>query len=567
MKASNIYHRPQSEFAFALDDTNYIFRLRTAPLEADTVVFYFADRASMKPLEFQAVNMPLAHRDKHFDWYELRLKTEFNRISYYFELKNKEEKLYYFGDCYERIDVAERSDYFQLPFNHRADRLVVPEWAKDAIVYNIFPDSFANSQNAIAVKSQTKDFQGSESRALLGGTIKGICDNLPYIHEMGFNCIYLNPIFAAGCYHKYDTLDYFEVDPCMGTKDDLRLMINKAHSLGMRVILDGVFNHMSSEHPIFKDVLKYGKDSRYYDWFYELPEYPEFPKPGEEPAYTCFAYVPEMPKTNTANKEMQDYFIKVGTYWIDEFDIDGWRLDVANEVDDGFLRAFRKAVKQAKNDAIIVGEVWENAEHYLHGDMMDSAMNYDFRRYSRRLFADETVDVETFATNIDTILYRYREQATFSQLNLLDGHDVCRFLSLCDGNIDKIELAILFQMTFPGMPCVFYGDEKGMMGVSENEYRSKMEWDKKHELEDIYKKLIALRKDNITLRQGSYETLYAKAGILKYCRRLNNHKITVSINLSKETIDSDETGSLLLKKGSTDGIIKPMEYEVREEMD
>ncbi len=567
MKASNIYHRPQSEFAFALDDTNYIFRLRTAPLEADTVVFYFADRASMKPLEFQAVNMPLAHRDKHFDWYELRLKTEFNRISYYFELKNKEEKLYYFGDCYERIDVAERSDYFQLPFNHRADRLVVPEWAKDAIVYNIFPDSFANSQNAIAVKSQTKDFQGSESRALLGGTIKGICDNLPYIHEMGFNCVYLNPIFAAGCYHKYDTLDYFEVDPCMGTKDDLRLMINKAHSLGMRVILDGVFNHMSSEHPIFKDVLKYGKDSKYYDWFYELPEYPEFPKPGEEPGYTCFAYVPEMPKTNTANKEMQDYFIKVGTYWIDEFDIDGWRLDVANEVDDGFLRAFRKAVKQAKNDAIIVGEVWENAEHYLHGDMMDSAMNYDFRRYSRRLFADETVDVETFATNIDTILYRYREQATFAQLNLLDGHDVCRFLSLCDGNIDKKELAILFQMTFPGMPCVFYGDEKGMMGVSENEYRSKMEWDKKHELEDIYRKLIALRKDNITLRQGSYETLYAKAGILKYCRRLNNHKITVSINLSKETIDSDETGSLLLKKGSTDGIIKPMEYEVREEMD
>ncbi len=567
MKASNIYHRPQSEFAFALDDTNYIFRLRTALLEADTVVFYFADRASMKPLEFQAVNMPLAHRDKHFDWYELRLKTEFNRISYYFELRNKEEKLYYFGDCYERIDVAERSDYFQLPFNHRADRLVVPEWAKDAIVYNIFPDSFANSQNAIAVKSQTKDFQGSESRALLGGTIKGICDNLPYIHEMGFNCVYLNPIFAAGCYHKYDTLDYFEVDPCMGTKDDLRLMINKAHSLGMRVILDGVFNHMSSEHPIFKDVLKYGKDSKYYDWFYELPEYPEFPKPGEEPGYTCFAYVPEMPKTNTANKEMQDYFIKVGTYWIDEFDIDGWRLDVANEVDDGFLRAFRKAVKQAKNDAIIVGEVWENAEHYLHGDMMDSAMNYDFRRYSRRLFADETVDVETFATNIDTILYRYREQATFAQLNLLDGHDVCRFLSLCDGNIDKIELAILFQMTFPGMPCVFYGDEKGMMGVSENEYRSKMEWDKKHELEDIYRKLIALRKDNITLRQGSYETLYAKAGILKYCRRLNNHKITVSINLSKETIGSDETGSLLLKKGSTDGIIKPMEYEVREEMD
>lgn len=566
MKPANIYHRPQSEFAFALDDTHYIFRLRTAPNEAKNVRFFFADRASMAPqLDFHPLPMPRVGRDCNFDWYELRLETPFDRIAYYFELTNGTETLYYYGDCYEHFEHSERSDYFMLPFNHRADRLSVPEWTKDTIVYNIFPDSFASRKCGISAQPYTLDYQGNPVSSLLGGTIRGILENLPYIAELGYNCVYLNPIFAAGCYHKYDTLDYFAIDPCMGTEADLLALTEAAHRLGLRVILDGVFNHISSDHPFFRDVLERGKQSPFYDWFYKLPEKPQLPQDGQTPEYTCFAYVAHMPKTNTGNPEMQAYFCKVGAHWIEKFDIDGWRLDVANEVDDGFLRSFRKAVKQAKRDAIIVGEVWENAGHYLAGDMLDSAMNYDFRRYCRRFFAERTVNAETFASNISTLLYRYREQATFAQLNLLDSHDVCRFFTLCGENVDKMELAILFQMTFPGMPCVFYGDEKGMTGMSEPEYRSPMRWNENHLLDGIYRKLIALRKGNPALRYGSFETLFAKDDVLRYCRTWEGKRVTVTMNLSEKTIASESNGQLLLKKGSQNGMIHSMEYELWEE--
>lgn len=556
MNPATIYHRPLSEYAFALDDTHYVFRLRTGKGEAVSCKFYYADRAIMTPeLEFFCVPMEKFRTDQYFDWYEIRLETSFERIAYYFELFDGIETLCYFGDCYEMAGTPSRADYFQLPFNHRADRLVVPEWTKDAIVYNIFPDSFADGKRTIS----------GNSAVGLGGTIKGITENLDYIASMGFNCIYMNPIFKAESYHRYDTLDYYEIDPQMGTKDDLQTLVEQAHSLGIRVILDGVFNHISSSHDMFRDVLQYGQDSRYYTCFYQLPENPKIPAPNEYPAYTCFSYVANMPKTNTANPYMRQYFCDVGTYWIREFDIDGWRLDVANELDDGFLRAFRTAVKGVKPDALIVGEVWENAAHYLNGDMLDSAMNYDFRRYCRRFFAEETVSAEIFGVNVSTLLLRYRENALYAQLNLLDSHDVSRYLTLCGENTDKMELSVLLQMTFPGMPCVFYGDEKGLCGTTESEYRQAMTWEKNHALEDIYRSMIALRKEHPALRYGNFRTIIASNKVYSYSRTWNDQKITVTMNLGDIPIHASERGRLLLKKGENRDIIGAWEYEVREE--
>lgn len=556
MNPATIYHRPLSEYAFALDDTHYVFRLRTGKGEAVSCKFYYADRAIMTPeLEFFCVPMEKFWEDQYFDWYEIRLETSFERIAYYFELSDGIETLSYYGDCYEMVGQPNRADYFQLPFNHRADRLVVPEWTKDAIVYNIFPDSFADGKRTIS----------GNSAVGLGGTIKGITENLDYIASMGFNCIYMNPIFKAESYHRYDTLDYYEIDPQMGTKDDLKTMVEQAHSLGIRVILDGVFNHISSSHFMFRDVLEHGWDSEYYDCFYQLPEHPEVPNPGEYPKYTCFSYVSNMPKTNTANPYLRQYFCDVGTYWIREFDIDGWRLDVANELDDGFLRAFRTAVKEVKPDALIVGEVWENAAHYLNGDMLDSAMNYDFRRYCRRFFAEETVEAEIFDANVSTLLLRYRELALHAQLNVLDSHDVSRYLTLCGENTDKMELTVLLQMTFPGMPCVFYGDEKGLSGTAESEYRQAMAWEKYHPMEDIYRSIIALRKAHPALRYGNFRTIVASNKVYSYSRTWNDKRITVTMNLGEVPIHASERGRLLLKKGENRDIIGAWEYEVREE--
>ena len=545
-----------SEYAFALDDTHYIFRLRTGKGESESVRFYYADRAVMTPkLQFAPLPMEKFRTDRYFDWYEIRLETRFERIAYYFELQNGVETLFYYGDCYEMAGTPTRADYFQLPFNHRADRFAAPAWTRDAVVYNIFPDSFAAG----------KRLAPNGAPPCRGGTVRGVTENLDYIASLGFNCIYLNPIFAARSYHRYDTLDYYRIDPHMGAEDDLRDLVRRAHALGIRVILDGVFNHVSSDHPFFRDVLEKGWASRYYSCFYALPETPRMPAAGELPGYTCFSYVADMPKTNTADPFLRQYFCDIGAYWVRKFDVDGWRLDVANELDDGFLRAFRASVKAAKSDALIVGEVWENAAHYLGGDMLDSAMNYDFRRYCRRFFAEQTVDAETFDTNVSTLLLRYNENALFAQLNLLDSHDVSRFLSLCGGKTERMELAVLLQMTFPGMPCVFYGDEKGLCGESEPEYRRPMAWDASSPLEEVYRRMIALRKTHPALRYGSFHTELACGGVYRYSRVWNGTKITVAMNLGAEPVKAEKRGTLLLKKGENRDIIGAWEYEVWEE--
>lgn len=556
MNPATIFHRPMSEYAFALDDTHYIFRLRTGKGEAESVRFYYADRAVMTPkLQFAPLPMEKFRTDRYFDWYEIRLETRFERIAYYFELQNGVETLFYYGDCYEMAGTPTRADYFQLPFNHRTDRFAAPAWTRDAVVYNSFPDSFAAG----------KRLAPNGAPPCRGGTVRGVTENLDYIASLGFNCIYLNPIFAARSYHRYDTLDYYRIDPHMGAEDDLRDLVRRAHALGIRVILDGVFNHVSSDHPFFRDVLEKGRASRYYSCFYALPETPRLPAAGELPGYTCFSYVADMPKTNTADPFLRQYFCDVGAYWVRKFDVDGWRLDVANELDDGFLRAFRASVKAAKSDALIVGEVWENAAHYLGGDMLDSAMNYDFRRYCRRFFAEQTVDAENFDTNVSTLLLRYNENALFAQLNLLDSHDVSRFLSLCGGKTERMELAVLLQMTFPGMPCVFYGDEKGLCGESEPEYRRPMAWDASSPLEEVYRRMIALRKTHPALRYGSFHTELACGGVYRYSRVWNGTKITVAMNLGAESVKAEKRGTLLLKKGENRDIIGAWEYEVWEE--
>ena len=511
MNLAAVFHRPMSEYAFAMDENTYVFRLRAQRGDLKRCTLHYADRAAMTPeLNFQCVEMPLWRSDKLYDWFEVTLKCPFERIAYHFELDDGSETCRYAGDCFEKDPaMIQRSEHFQLPYNHRADRLSVPEWTEDAIVYNIFPDSFADGRRFLSCRAGEADFQGEPCLSRLGGTLNGIRENLDYLRELGFNCLYLNPIFAASSYHKYDTLDYFRIDPTRGTEDDFRALVKEAHRLGMRVLIDGVFNHIGWRHSFFQDVLKRGKASPYWSWFYDLPEQPRYPDAGEIPEYACFSYVPQMPKTDTSCPEMRDYFCNVGAYWVRE---------VANEMDDGFLRAFREAVKREKPDALVIGEVWENAAHFVNHGLMDGAMNYDFRRFCRQFFAEGSIDAAEFDLRLSSLLTRYPRQMLSAQLNLLDSHDVSRFLTLCGGDRARMEQAVLFQMSFPGMPCVFYGDEKGLEGASENEYRRPMDFGRPNGLEEAYRRMIALRKEHPALRHGDFQTVLAQ-GALFLCRR------------------------------------------------
>ena len=547
MRKDAILHLPMSEYCHAIGEKRIVFRLRAARGDLAACTLYYGDTACRKtPIDFFPAPMRVVQQDEWHDWWEVEMDSPFHRLHYYFELSDGREQCLFYGDIFTDHLVDDRSEYFKLPFDHRADRAAVPAWTVDAVVYNIFPDSFATGHRSIS---------GSPTRVcgcegLRGGTLRGVRENLDYLEQLGVNCLYLNPIFVAGAYHKYDTLDYFHVDPALGTDDDLRALVEACHARDMRVMLDGVFNHCSWRFFAFEDVVRRGAASPYRDWFYHL-EFPVVrPESGEPiPGYECFGYERTMPKFDTANAQVRDYLCRVGEHWVRAFDIDGWRLDVASEIDDGFWREFRRRVKAIKPDCLLVGEVWETARHWLNGDMFDSTMNYDFRKHARRFFAEESIDARAFAGRCGDMLMRYRKQMIPAQLNLLDSHDVSRFLSLCGGDARRYRLAALFQLTFPGMPSIFYGDELGAMGVREEEYRRAMPWaDGDAALWDFFRRAIALRRAHAALRGGSFRVLRAEFGerLLIYAREHGGERLTVAINAGEESVQLPEAPANVL---------------------
>ena len=544
MNKSAVLHIPMSQYAYGTDETHVTIRIRTGRDDIKKCTLYYGDRSCrLTPVIFTSREMHIVAQSELFDYFETELVNPYKRLNYYFKLDDGAEQVLYYGDFFSESTVIDRSEYYQLPFNHRADIVRPPEWAKDAVIYNIFPDSFATGRRYISKTATEKEFSGLATRGKLGGTIRGITENVDYLKELGVNAIYINPIFAAGEYHKYDLIDYYHIDPCFGTNEEFQELVQVFHKEGIRVIIDGVFNHCGWMFFAFEDVVQNGEDSKYRDWFYGL----QFPviRPDDwetYPNYECFGYERLMPKLNMANQETADYFCEVGRYWVREFDIDGWRLDVASEVNDGFWRKFHQAVKEEKADAILIGEVWESAGHWLDGTIFDSAMNYDFRKHCKRFFAEESIDARAFDGRVTDMRMRYRRQTTYAQLNVLDTHDVSRFLSVCNGDLSNYKLAVVFQMTFPGMPSIFYGDEKGISGIMEEEYRSPMEWQESHVLFGFFQKLITLRKQEEALRSGEYRTVAAESGSRLYVfeRSIPEASMRIFINMEAHEADISE---------------------------
>lgn len=540
-----ITHIPLSQYAFTNSETSMTIRIRAAKDNLLTCTLWYGDRVYPKdPILFTALPMQKVASDLYFDFYEITFESPYTRVCYYFELEDLEEHIYLYADIFSKELPKERSEFYQYPFMRREEVCTVPEWLKHAVVYNIFPDSFASGHRSISASANESTWErGLTLHSRLGGTISGITKNLDYIAQLGFNCIYLNPLFVAGEYHKYDILDYHHVCPNMGTDADFHELVDTAHEIGLRVVIDGVFNHCSWQFFAFDDVVRYGESSRYKDWFYDL----QFPVVRPEsadtvPNYSCFAYERKMPKLNSSNPEVQAYFCEVGRYWIEQFHVDGWRLDVANELDRDFWRAFKKATRLANPESVMIGEIWESAESWLRGDMFDSAMNYDFRKNCRDFFGLETINALEFSGRITDMMYRYPTGILQGQLNLLDSHDVNRFLSYCQNDIRRFRLAEVFLFTSPGAPSVFYGDELGMDGNSEFTLRGPMPWESpKHDEREFFKKLIKLRKGNEALMTGTFRTITASgSGLLVYRRELPGQEITIALNGRDETVSIGE---------------------------
>ncbi len=428
--------------------------------------------------------------------------------------------------------------------------IVTPEWVKDAVFYQIFPDRFAQSSKVVKPSNLEPWASPPTAHGFKGGDLLGIVENIDYLQDLGITALYLNPIFSSAANHRYHTHDYLTVDPLLGGNEALRTLLEVAHRRGMRVVLDGVFNHASRGFFQFNHALENGPFSPYLDWFH-LHQFPVNAYGPGKPNYDAWWDLPALPKFNVATPAVRDFLWSVGQYWL-EFGIDGWRLDVPNEIDDNeFWREFRRRVKGVSPDAYICGEIWREARRWLQGDMFDSVMNYLFTKACLSFFIarmdvttlegtgysgtvrEDGPDAAKFGAEIATLLKLYSPEITSVQLNLLDSHDTARFLTTAREDETALRLATLFQMCYPGAPCIYYGDEIGMTGHKDPDCRRSFPWEQRHwntSLHSFFKEAIRLRQTFPALRRGSYDTLHAEKQLYVFGRADQREKLIIALN-------------------------------------
>ncbi len=443
-----------------------------------------------------------------------------------------------------------------------------PRWVHDAVFYQIFPDRFAASGSVEKPGALEPWDAPPTPHGFKGGDLAGIAEKLGYLADLGITALYLTPIFQSASNHRYHTHDYYQVDPLLGGRPAFDRLLREAHAAGIRVVLDGVFNHASRGFFPFNHVLETGRQSPYRDWFH-VKGYPLHAYEGT-PNYACWWNLPALPTFNHSNPVVRAYLLDVARYWIEQ-GVDGWRLDVASEIrEPGFWQEFRRVVKRANPDAYITGEIAGDASPWLAGDQFDGVMNYlaaypcwsffGGDRFDRGLVKQwEThgkeffvKDARGFADVVTGLLSRYPRPAVAAQLNLLDSHDTARFVTVAGGT-DALRLAVLFQMTYPGAPCVYYGDEIGMPGRNDPDCRRAFPWDGSrwdNQLLSWYRSCIRLRREHPALRTGTWEILDADRGVVSYTRTLADDRVIVLLNSSPEPRAVDIRAPAGLREGA-----------------
>ncbi|MFX3617338.1 MAG: glycoside hydrolase family 13 protein [Sporolactobacillus sp.] len=513
MEKAAVYHQPCSAYAYAYDSDTLHLKIRTKRGEMDSATLIYGDpfenvkvgKKAYEPVLKKIKMKRIAQTEWHDYWFS-SVKPPFHRLQYGFVLATDDRETAFYGDRgFSGADETEVTlqDFFKFPYLHEIDRFKAPDWVKSTIWYQIFPERFANGDPSLSPKNAlpwgSKDPDRDD---YFGGDLQGILDHLDYLEELGINGLYLNPIFTAPTNHKYDTTDYFSIDPHFGDQKTFRKLVNEAHRRGIRIMLDAVFNHIGSTSEQWRDVVKNGENSRYKDWFH-IRSFPV--AEGENGniegqttlSYDTFAFTPKMPKLNTANPEVCQYLLAIATYWIREFDIDGWRLDVANEVDHAFWKKFHQAVTAEKKDIYIVGEVWHNAWNWLQGDQFHSVMNYPLTQSIIDFFLKDKINAADMITTINDHYMSYMQTTNEVAFNLLDSHDTARILSEAGGDKEKVKQALVFLFSQTGSISLYYGTEIGMDGSGDPLCRKCMIWDKDQQDLDMLafmKKLIRFRK-------------------------------------------------------------------------
>ena len=471
MKREAIQHFNTEEYVYPIKRNELVFKIRVAKKDISKCVLIYWDRT--KPENLKKCELKCKYRDELFDYFQGNII--FHQIAryqkYYFELTdNSGNIIYYTANGAQQ--VLPKSGFFEYLYVNGTDVITSPSWAKGVIYYQIFPERFCNGNRENDPEGCKPWGSLPDREHHMGGDLQGIIQKISYLKELGIECIYLNPIFEGDFNHKYATTDYFKIDSQFGDEETFRELVNICHSYEIKIVLDGVFNHTGVHFGPFQDVLENQEGSRYVKWFH-INHYPVEPSHHN---YECVGAYKWMPKLDTSNPEVREFILKVMFYWIDNFQIDGWRLDVADEVDPSVWEEARMRIKEKYPDKILLGETWGYAGKMLRGNQMDSVMNYVFRDAIRDYIAEKTISVTQLDSRLNHMLAYYKDETDNLLYNLLDSHDTERFLYLCHENKKLLKLAAAFQMLFPGSPAIYYGDEVGMTGDNDPDCRRCMEW-------------------------------------------------------------------------------------------
>lgn len=522
MNKAAIYHRPESEFAYLYTEETIHIRLRVARddiqsvalIYGDPYMFVKRDDESEMVWDYQEVEMKHGLSTAESDFYVTEVGVPHKRMDYLFVITDYDGEKVVYSDSgilpYQVKLLTKKYAAFRMPFFHEVDRFKAPEWVKNTVWYQIFPERFANGNPAINPVG-VKEWDPTESpnrQDLYGGDLQGVIDHLDHLTDLGVNGIYFTPVFQAYSNHKYDTEDYLKIDQYFGDLEVFKTLVKEAHQRGIKVMLDAVFNHIGDTSPQWQDVLKHQENSKYADWFH-VNQWPATYTPTEDfevseaATYDTFAFTPHMPKLNTANPEVQEYLLNIAEYWIKECDIDAWRLDVADEVDHAFWKKFRTTCDAAKDDFYILGEVWHSAQPWLVGDEFSAVMNYAYTNAIIDTFVKEELSLEQMVSAINAQLMLYRKQTNQVMFNILDSHDTPRLLTQAKGSKDLVKQVQAFMYLQPGVPCIYYGDEYGLDGGADPGCRKCMPWTEEHQ--DL--EMFAFFKDLVAFRREYAETL------------------------------------------------------------
>jgi neopullulanase len=460
-----------------------------------------------------------------------------------------------------------------------------PAWVRDAVFYLVFPDRFASSDR-VAKPGPVEPWDAPPTNyGFKGGDLLGIAEHLDHIESLGVNALYLTPVFQSASNHRYHTYDYLAVDPLLGGDAALRELLDRAHARGIRVILDGVFNHTGRGFWAFHHVLETGAGSPYRHWFHfdqegldrgsPVDAYPaahmrsgvaeDQPRPGEVEGgggsrarfgFEAWWDMPALPKLNVAEPAVREYLWGVAEHWL-RFGIDGWRLDVPGEIQDrAFWAEFRRRCRAINPEAYLVGEIWQVAPDWVSGDRFDALMNYPLaeaiigfvggRSLNEALLRSHheygrvaRLDGAQFGARLGSLLGAYAPETTAVQLNLLGSHDTPRTLSLLGNDREAFQLAVLLQATLPGAPCVYYGDEVGVEGGIDPDSRRAFPWDPgrwDHELLGAVRDAFALRRAEPALRADGVEITATAGDGIVYARRGPAGELAVALNAGDEPI-------------------------------